>query len=392
MTRAFDSSTIDKMVEVFDLINEEPVRKLMEIVFNNVMLAQRERHNNAGDYERSLERLDSSNGFKKRSLNTRVGRLELKVPQTRSGEFYPACLEKGCRTERSLKLAWAEMYVNGVSTRNVESIMYQMAEMDVSSSMVSRCSKELDTQLENWRNRSLGVIPYLYLDARYEKVRVNGTVRDMAILSAIGIDSGGQRQVLGISTSLSEAEVHWAKFLESLIERGLHGVQLIISDDHSGLGKARRKHFGGVKWQRCLFHLQQNAQKHCSKKSHRKEIAQDIRNIYKASDKSLALQILKQVLEKWKTKDPKLAEWLELAIHEGLTFFDFPSEHWVRIRTNNSTERYNKELAKRTKSVGVFPSEDSLLRLASALASEISDDWISGRKYLNMDKLIQEKE
>jgi transposase-like protein len=392
MTYPFDGITIERMIEAFEQIEDEPVRRMMEIVFNSLMLVERERHNKAGIYERTLDRTDHSNGFKPKKLKTRVGILDLKVPQTRSGQFYPKCLEKGSRTERALRLAVAEMYLHGVSTRKVRHILGEMAEMEISSSEVSRCTKLLDEEFQKWRSRPIGCIPYLFVDARYEKVRVEGVVRDVALLNAIGIDTEGKRLVLGVSVSLSEAEVHWNCFLSSLRERGLHGVQLIVSDDHQGLGNARKRNFGSVPWQRCLFHLQQNAQHHCSKQAHRKLIAQDIRDITNASKKSLAEELLKSALKKWSEKDAHLASWLEQALPESLTFYNFPKEHRKRLRTNNSAERYNRELARRTNVVTLFPNESSLLRLATAQASEISDDWETGRQYLNMNLLIQDEE
>jgi putative transposase len=223
----------------------------LEKLFNELMLIEREQVLRAGPYERTEERKGYANGFKNKMLHTRIGKLQLQVPQARNLPFYPKCLEKGTRSERALGLAIAEMYVNGVSTRRVKRITEELCGLEVSSTQVSRLSQTLDEELDKFRNRPLGKIVYLYLDARYEKVRENGSVRDLAIFTAIGINEQGFREVLGISCELSEAEVHWRRFLEGLLKRGLNGVELIISDDHAGLRKARRAVLPGTAWQRC---------------------------------------------------------------------------------------------------------------------------------------------
>lgn len=384
MAYSFDDSKIDEMIQVFENNFDEPMRALVEIVLNNLMLIERDRHNQASSHERSLSRRDSSNGFKPKKYKTRLGTMDLQVPQTRYEPFYPSCLEKGIRSERALKLAIAEMYVQGVSTRKVQHIVEEMSGMNVTSTEVSRCAKLLDTELEKWRNQKLGRVIYLYLDARYEKVRYEGKVIDVAILSAIGVNEEGKKSVLGISVSLSEAEVHWSEFLASLRDRGLHGVELIISDDHAGLKVARKKNFGSIPWQRCLFHVQQNAQSHCSRKSYRKPVAQDVRDIVNAPSKHVAEYILKQKIEYWEQKDSKLAQWLERVMPQTMTFYSFDRQHWKRIRTNNLAETYNKELKRRTRVATLFPNIESLLRLATAQAMELSEYWETGKVYLQM--------
>ncbi len=375
MTYGFDDSQVNEMMQVVNNPTSEPIRALLELVLNNLMQIERERHNQASSHERTLARNDSSNGFKPKTLKSRVGELKLNIPQTREKEFYPSCLEKGVRSERALKLAIAEMYIQGVSTRKVQKIFHEMCEMDVTSSEVSRCTKLLDEELEKWRIRPLGECPYLFLDARYEKVRYEGNIIDVAVLSAIGVNKKGTKMILGVSVSLSEAEVHWNDFLESLRNRGLHNVELIISDAHSGLSAARKKNFNGILWQRCFFHVQQNAGSHCSKKSYRKEVAQDIRDVINSPGKKIAEEMLKTKVLEWEEKDPKLARWLEETLPQTMVFFSFPRDHWVRIRTNNSAETFNKELKRRTRVATLFPNTDSLLRLVSAQAMEISENW-----------------
>jgi transposase-like protein len=337
-------------------------------------------------YQRSESRRGYANGFKPKTVSSRLGRLSLKVPQTRDVEFYPSALERGERSERALKLAVAEMYVQGVSTRKVAEITQELCGLDVSSSQVSRAAALLDEELEAWRERPLETVPYVILDARYEKVRHGGSVRDCAVLVAIGVLENGQRSVLGVSVSLSEAEVHWRSFLKSLIDRGLHGVQLIVSDDHSGLKQARKACFPGIAWQRCQFHLQQNALHYVPKVSMRLEVTRDLRNVFNAPDRHEADRLLAQLVKKYETSAPDLSAWMEANVPEGLTVFELPSSHQRRLRTTNMLERLNQEIKRRTRVATLFPNEASLLRLVSAILSETSDDWETGKTYLTMPK------
>jgi transposase-like protein len=233
----------------------EAMPDLFRILFNAAMQLERQKFLGAAPHERTEGRIGHANGFKDKTLATRVGPITVAVPQVREGGFYPQALEKGTRSERALKLALAEMYVQGVSTRKVAAITEQLCGFSVSSSQVSQAAAELDAVLEAWRTRPLGVFPYLYLDARYEKVRLGGVIRDAAVLIAVGVDETGKRQVLGVSVALSEQEVHWRAFLQGLVSRGLSGVRLVISDAHEGLKAARLSVLGGVPWQRCQFHL-----------------------------------------------------------------------------------------------------------------------------------------
>ena len=273
----------------------------------------------------------------------------------RDGSFYPSALERGLRSERALTLALAEMYVQGVSTRRVAAITEQLCGVELSSSQVSRATAQLDPILEQWRTRLIGEMPYLYLDARYEKVRQDGQVRDAAVLIAIGVDRAGRRQVLGVSVSLSEQEVHWRQFLQGLVARGLAGVQLVISDAHGGLQAARRAVFGGVPWQRCQFHLQQNAGAYVPRQDQRAEVAADIRAIFTALNRHEAEALLSKTVQKYAKAAPRLSTWLETAIPEGLTMFAFPAAHRRLVRTTNGVERLNKEIRRRTRVVSIFP-------------------------------------
>jgi len=358
--------------------------EMIRIIINMAMKAERQRYLGLAPYERSPDRADYANGYKAKTVTTRVGDITFEVPQVRSGEFYPSALEKGLRSERALLLTIVEMYINGVSTRKVKRITEQLCGHQVSSGQVSRASAQLDEVLQAWRQRSLGLCRYLYLDALYTPVRQDGQVRDAAILVAVGVNQAGKRQILGVSVSLSEAEVHWRTFLQSLLERGLRGVELIISDAHSGLKAARRAVFGGVPWQRCHFHLQQNAQSYVTRQSQRAEVAADIRAIFNARSRPEAETLLADTVAKYAQSASKLATWLETAIPEGLTFFAFPQRHQRRLRTANGLERLNREIRRRIRVVSIFPSEASCLRLVSAVLMEISDEWETGKVYLNL--------
>jgi putative transposase len=359
----------------------EAVPELLRVLINNVMQAERSKYLQAGEYERTEDRKGHANGYKPKTVRTRVGEITFAIPQVREGGFYPSALEKGLRSERALVTTLAEMYVQGVSTRKVKAITEQLCGVEISAMQVSRAVAQLDNVLQEWRERALGEITYLYVDARYEKVRAAGQVRDAAVLMATGITPEGERQVLGVSVSLSEHESHWKSFLKGLKDRGMSGVKLVISDDHAGLGAARRAILGSVPWQRCHFHLQQNAGAYVPKQAMRAEVAADIRSMFNAPDRKTAEEFLQATIQKYAVSAPKLSAWLEENLSEGFTFFDFPLEHRKSIRTTNSLERVNKEIRRRTRVVGVFPNEASCLRLISALLMEISEEWQTGKHY-----------
>lgn len=377
MTHPNDYTFADEIVEQ----GLEAVPEMVRILINNAMQVERAKYLQAGEYERTEDRKGHANGYKPKTVKTRIGEITFAVPQVRQGGFYPSALEKGLRSERALVATLAEMYVQGVSTRKVKAITEELCGVEVSATQVSRAAAQLDTILHQWRERPLGEIAYLYVDARYEKVREAGQVRDAAVLMASGITPQGERQVLGVSVSLSEHEAHWKAFLRSLKERGLHGLKLVISDDHQGLGAARRAVLGSVPWQRCQFHLQQNAGAYLPKQSMRLEVAAEIRSMFNATDRKTAERLLQEAVQKYAVSAPRLSAWLEDNLSEGFTVFDFPLEHRRTIRTTNSLERINREIRRRTRVVGVFPNEASCLRLISALLMEISEEWQIGKHY-----------
>lgn len=374
--------------DVLELVLSKGLSGLPDILaqlFNKAMEFERQKYLNAKPYERTEERKTYANGFKPKQLKTRVGELSLQIPQTRDSQFYPSCLERGMRSERALKLAVAEMYVQGVSTRKVTAIMEELCGFELTSTQVSQAVTLLDEELALWRNRPLGCFRYVYLDALYEKVRYAGQVQDVAVLMAIGINEQGQREILGLSVALSEQEVHWRGFLTSLHERGLKGMALFISDDHAGLKAARRAVFPSVPWQRCHFHLQQNAQAYVTKREQKREVANVIRAILTAPDEVIAKDLLTQAIKKYEASMPKLANWMEANLVEGFAHFVFPESHWHKLRTSNPLERLNKEIRRRTRVVTVFPNLESCERLISALLMEIHEEWVAGKKYLTME-------
>ena len=355
------------------------------LLLNAAMLLERQKFIGVGPYERTAERQAHANGFKPKTLQTRIGMIPLAVPQVREGGFYPQSLDKGARSERALKLALAEMYVQGVSTRKVAAITEQLCGFEVSSTQVSSAAAELDAVLAAWRTRPLAEYPYVVLDARYEKVRQEGQVRDAAVLIASGVDATGKRAVLGVSVALSEQEVHWRTFLQSLVERGLRGVQLITSDAHAGLKAARLAVFGGVPWQRCQFHLQQNAQAYVPKQELKREVAAAIRAVFNAASLHEAKRLLGETVQRYRSIAPKLAVWMEENLPEGLMVFAFPEAHRRLLRTTNGLERLNQEVRRRTRVARLFPNEGSCLRLVTAVVMEISEEWETGKAYLTFE-------
>jgi len=389
MTHPAEDTAIRAALESLKTQGLDGMGEAVQILLNEAMKIERAEFLQAAPYQRTSARRGHANGFKDKTVQTRVGSLALQVPQVRDtapevGGFYPQSLEKGLRSERALKLAIAEMYVTGVSTRKVAQITQELCGFEVTSTQVSRAAQSLDEELEAWRTRPVDDVPYLVLDARYEKVRHGGAVVDVALLVAVGVQANGKRSILGVSVSLSEAEVHWRTFLASLVDRGLHGMKLIVSDDHAGLGQARQALLPSVPWQRCQCHLQRNAQAYVPKVAMRAEVAQAIRDIFNTPNRPEADRMLQVLIRRYQKTAPALVEWAEENIPQGLTVFDRPQAHRLRLRTTNGLERLNREIKRRTRVASLFPNEASLLRLASAILVEIDEEWQTGKIYLNM--------
>ena len=370
----------------------QPMKAFIEAVFNVIMLLERERHLEAGPHERTEARKGYANGFKHKRLDTTAGTLHLRVPKTaQRGKFgreafYPTCIEKGIRCERALMAAIAEMYVRGVSTRRIGGLLKSMGVEGISPSQVSRAARALDEKLRRWRERPLGEVRYLQLDARYEKMRVEGAVRDVAVLTAVGVGLDGRRRVLGVCVRMSEAEGHWRDFLASLVARGLHGVEFVVSDDHAGLKAACRAVFVGAAWQRCQFHIAQNAISKAPTARIRRRIGADLREVWRADSAEAARAALDDLLGRHRRRRPALAAWLESSVPEGFGVFALPEGHRVAMRTSNPMERaIQQELKRRTRIIRIFPDESALLRLVSAVLMRIDGKWAAGEPYISWE-------
>jgi transposase-like protein len=384
MTHRDQPTALEQSAELLAEHGFDGLASAVNVLFNEVMKIERSNALGDGPYQRSEARKGYANGYKPQTIHTRIGPLAVEEPQARGVEFYPSALEKGIRSERASKLAVAEMYVQGVSTRKAAAITEQLCGLEVTSGQVSRAASLLEDELAKWRSRPIGETPYLILDARYEHVRHGGQVVSCAVLVAIRIDTEDRRSILGVSVSRSEAEAHWRDFLASLQDRGLYGLKLIVSDAHAGLKPARDARLTGVTWQRCQFQLITNAMAFVPRPSMRAEVTASLRAIFDPPDRPEAERQLGIAVKRYRSTAPTLAEWLEANMPEGLAVFALPPSHRRQLRTINMLERLNKELKRRTRVAGLFPNEGSALRLVSAAAMKISEEWETNRKYLTM--------
>lgn len=385
MTHQIHSNVAQEAVQVLAEHGFDGMAQAMQLLINECMRIERQQSLGVGPYQRGEARVGQANGFKPKKLKTRVGELQLAVPQVRGAKFYPQALERGSRSEKALVAALAEMYVQGVSTSKVTKITEELCGCEISSSDVSRATALLDEEFQAWRERPLGAYEYLILDARYEKVRQAGRVADCAVLVAIGVDGEGRRSILGVSVSLSEAEVHWRAFFKSLVERGLHGVKLIVSDAHAGLQEARKACFHHVPWQRCQFHLLHNALTHVPRQEMKRAVMDDLGQVFDSNDEAAAQEKLARVVRKYQSSAPKLAAWIEANVPESLTVLRLPAAHRKRLRTTNMLERLNREIKRRTRVATLFPNEASLLRLVTGVLMELSEEWETSKRYLTME-------
>ena len=385
-----NDTLIEEIVQLLIREKEKAFPAILAKIYDQAMVAEREAHLGAGSYERAEDRDGHANGFKPRSLQTRVGRLSLRVPQVRgsSTRFYPKCLERGARSERALMLAAAEMYVQGVSTRRVEAVFQAMGVESYSAEQVSNAARLLDEELSKWRLRRIAqCVKVLFVDATYQKVRIDGVAVDVATFIVTGVSEDGHRAILAVDSDVSEAELHWRRVLRDLVDRGVRGVKLIVSDAHDGLAAARKTVFPGVPWQRCQLHLQQNAQSKITRASLKEQVASDIRAIFNAPSLEEATRLLDMAVERYAKEQSKLSAWMADNIPEGLTVFAFPEHLRKKLRTNNIEERLNRSVKARTRLISVFPNQASQLRLVSAICMEISDEWETGTIYLNVTEL-----
>ena len=371
--------------------DEEFLKAAVREALEDVLEAEMEQALGAAKGERTGERLGYRSGYYTRSLITRIGKIELRVPQDRQGRFQTEVFERYQRSEKALVSALAEMYVQGVSTRKVKAITEELCGHSFSASAISGIVKKLDGQLEAFARRRLEEpYPYLVLDARYEKVREGGVIRAQAVLVAVGIGADGRRATLGVELANRESQSSWREFLEGLKQRGLKGVELVVSDDHAGLRKAIAEVLAEAAWQRCYVHFLRNALDYLPRKAD-DDCLMELRWIYDRHDVAEARRDLARWLEKWGGKYRKLCDWAEANIEETLTFLRLPRQHHKHMKSTNMLERLMEELKRRTYVVRIFPNSASCLRLVRALAAEIHDGWIEADRYLDMSLLEEHK-
>jgi transposase-like protein len=382
--RRVDAATAQEV-----LLNDPSfLRKIVERLVQQLLEAEMTHHIGAAPYERSATRTGHRNGYKPRTLRTRVGTLNLAVPQDREGTFSTRLFSRYQRNEKALVLALMQMYVEGVSTRKVKEVTEELCGTSFSKSLVSSLAGSLDSELEAWRKRRLEAeaYPYLFVDARYEKVRVGHKVVSQGVLIVSAVRDDGFREIVGLEVADTESEATYQELFRSLKSRGLSGVQLVVSDNHEGLKAAIARHFQGASYQRCQVHYARNLLGMVGA-TRRKELAEGLRGVFAAPSREVALRLACELADRWRESHPRVAEHLEEHVEECLSCLAFPESHRRRIRTTNGLERLNQEIKRRTRVVRIFPNREACLRLVSALAVEQSEEWLTGRRYLDMREL-----
>jgi putative transposase len=371
--------------------DQELMRTLVREVMHEILEAEMTDALGAEPGERTEARLGYRAGHYPRTLITRVGKLELRVPRDRDGRFSTELFERYQRSEKALVSALAEMYVQGVSTRKVKAITEELCGHSFSASAISSINKGLDESLSEFAQRHLEEpYPYLILDARYERVREGGVIRSQAVFIAIGINTDGYRQILGVELSGRESQTSWRDFLLSLRDRGLHGVEFVVSDDHQGLRRSLMEILPEAAWQRCYVHFLRNALDHMPRKAN-DDCLQELRWLYDRRDLSEAQKDLSFWITRWQSVYPRLCDWVEENISETLTFYRLPLGHHKHLKSTNMLERLNEEIKRRTRVVRIFPNQESCLRLIRALAVETHEGWLEEHRYLNMQLLAEQK-
>jgi len=378
---------ISEDIDVLRETAEWTVQQLIEVDVTQQIGAAR--------YEQTETRQTQRNGFRPRTLDTRLGELDLKIPKLRQGTYYPDwILDNRKPAEQAITAVIMEAYVNGVSTRNVDRIVTHMGLQGIDKSAVSRINKGLDEKVKGFMERSLeGEYAYIWLDATFPKVREDHKVQSTALVVAMGVCKDGRREILGISVGASETEAFWTEFLRSLTERGLRGVCLVISDAHQGLKNAICTVFGDAQWQRCQVHFMRDILTHVPK-SAQAEVASEIRTIFTQPSYQAAQEQLDRVVKKFENdkRFTKAARLLEDAAPDLLAHMNFPQIHWKRIRTTNPLERVNKGIRRRINVVGIFPNRDAVIRLGGALLLEQNEDWLAGKSYFSEQSMASLEE
>lgn len=386
MTRKNDKQNAPNLKALM-VQNHDLLQPLMQWLLQEVLEQEMTDALGASKSERCEGRQGYRSGYYPRRLVTRVGTMELRVPQDRQGRFSTQLFERYQRSEKALVAALVEMYVQGVSTRKIKTITEELCGHEFSASAISELNVKLDGELERFARRALEVeFPYLILDARYEKVREDGVIRSRAVLVAIGIDWEGRRQILAVEIAGRESTTSWRDLLLSLKQRGLSGVRLAVSDDHPGLKRALAEVLPEACWQRCYVHFLRNALDHLPRKAD-DDCLTELRWLYDRRDGTEARQHLAAWIERWQAKYPKLTTWVEEQIEETFTFYRLPQTHHKHLKSTNLLERFHQELKRRSLVVRIFPNEASCLRLIRALAAEQHEEWLDGARYLDMQPL-----
>jgi putative transposase len=377
---------------VNELLSKSPdgLREIVRAVMQEMLEVEMTDALGAEKGARTVARLGYRSGYYTRTLVTRVGKLELRVPQDRDGRFSTELFERYQRSEQAVATL-AEMYVQGVSTRKVKAITEELCGHAFSASSISAINKRLDESLRAFAERPLGEpFPYLILDARYEKVREGGVVASQAVLIAIGVDWDGRRQILAVEMANRESRSTWKDFLLGLRDRGLHGVEFVVADDHAGLRSTIREVLAEAAFQRCYVHFLRNALDHLPRKAD-DDCLQELRWLYDRRSVEEARRDLAAWIAKWEARYQKLVAWVEQTIEETLTFYRLPRQHHKHLKSTNMLERLNEEIRRRTYVVRIFPNSDACRRLIRALAVETHENWLEAHRYLNMKDLKEHK-
>ena len=362
------------------------LRTIAENVLQLIMEADVDGLIGAGRHERSSERATWRNGYRDRSLDTRVGTLNLKIPKLRAGSYFPGFLEPRKMVEKALVAVIQEAWIGGVSTRRVDELVQAMGMTGISKSTVSKLCKDIDERVHAFLKRPLtGEWPYLWLDATYLKVREGGRIISVAAIIAMAVNTEGRREIVGLHIGPSEAEVFWSDFLKDLVRRGLTGVKLVISDAHEGLKGAITRVMGAT-WQRCRVHFMRNALAHANK-TQRRMVSATIATVFAQDSAEAAHAQWRAVADQLRGKLPKLGALMDGAEHEVLSYMNFPRAHWLQIHSTNPLERLNAEIKRRTNVVGIFPNDRAVTRLVGAMLMEQSDEWSLQRRYMQLEGL-----
>ena len=364
------------------------LRAVAEAVLQLLMETDVEGLIGAARHERSPERLNYRNGYRDRTLDTRLGSLQLRIPKLRQGSYFPGFLEPRKVSEKALVAVIQEAWIGGVSTRRVDELVQAMGLSGIGKSTVSKLCKDIDERVNAFLDRPLeGEWPYLWLDATYLKVREGGRIVSVAAIIAVAVDTEGRREIVGLGLGSSEAEPFWSAFLKSLLRRGLAGVKLVISDAHDGLKAAILKVFGAT-WQRCRVHWMRNALAHVAKGQH-SMVAAALRQAFLQADQEAASQVWRQVADQLRPRWPKLATLMDDSEHDVLAYMDFPVQHRTKLHSTNPLERLNKEVKRRADVVGIFPNEASITRLIGAVLLEANDEWQTGHRYMQLEGMAE---